>query len=358
MWQGSDCSAWLRLLSRNRFAVHLAYLHIAVIVTFVSFCNTVLRVLQDFWFGPRIHQTPISQAPIFIVGHWRTGTTLLHELLILDKRHNCPNTYQCLAPNHFLLTEALFTRLFWFLVPEKRPMDNMTMGWDRPQEDEFALCMLGQPSPYLTIAFPNHPPQDQDALDLRMSPIRRRRWMTAFCGFLSQLTYKDPRRLVLKSPTHSCRIPDLLAMFPEARFVHIVRDPYAVYPSTVNLWKSLYEKHGLQKPNFKGLEEHVLDTYVRLYERIEEGKKLIPNAQFVELRDEDLIEDPEREMERVYGQLGLDGFEDVRQPLRRYLAENAGYKTNRFRPLDPEVRAEITRRWKDVIERYGYGAHR
>ena len=43
-------------------------------------------------------------------------------------------------------------------MPSRRPMDNMPAGWDRPQEDEFALCMMGQPSPYADIAFPNRPP--------------------------------------------------------------------------------------------------------------------------------------------------------------------------------------------------------
>ncbi len=346
--------AWLRLISRNRFAVHLSYLYIAVVVTFVSFFNTFLRLLQEFWFDARINQTRLTKAPLFIIGHWRTGTTLLHELLILDPRHTYPNTYQCLAPNHFLLTETWFKRLFWFLMPSRRPMDNMPMGWDRPQEDEFALCMLGQPSPYLTIAFPNHAPQDQDALDLSMSDMRRRRWMSAFKKFLSQLTYRDPRRLILKSPTHSCRIPDLLTMFPDARFVHIVRNPYVVFPSTVNLWKSLYETHGLQKPTFMGLEEHVFATFVRLYERLEHGKTLVPKGRFVEIRYEHLVRDPEKEMQRIYEELEMGGFEEVRPALRQYVKKNADYKTNRFRPLEPELHAEITRRWGDVIRRYDY----
>src|SRR6202011_3820426 len=135
------------------------------------------------------------------------------------------------------------------------------------QEDEFALCMLGQPSPYLTIAFPNRPPQDQEYLDLEgLPPKALARWKQTFLRFLQQLTYKNPKRLILKSPPHTCRIKVLLEMFPDARFVHIVRNPYVVFPSTVNLWKSLYQKHGLQVPTFAGLEDHVFDTYTRMYE--------------------------------------------------------------------------------------------
>ena len=46
-------------------------------------------------------------------------------------------------------------------------MDNMKAGWDRPQEDEFGLCMMGQPSPYLTIAFPNPVGESRAAASLR-----------------------------------------------------------------------------------------------------------------------------------------------------------------------------------------------
>src|SRR6266542_5002696 len=166
IWEGCDFFGWMRLLIRNRFAVGPAYVYIAVIVTFVSLFHTLLRFLQNVFWGSRVRRTPIDAAPLFIVGHWRTGTTLLHELLILDERHTYPTTYECLEPNHFLLTERFLPRLLPFLMPSRRPVDNMPAGWDRPQEDEFALCMLGQPSPYLTIAFPNRPPQDPEALDL------------------------------------------------------------------------------------------------------------------------------------------------------------------------------------------------
>jgi hypothetical protein len=355
IWEGCDLFAWLRLLARNHCAVHPRYLYIAGVVTCVSLGHTVLRYLQDAWYGSRIDRTPIRHHPLFIIGHWRTGTTLLHELLILDERHTYPNTYQCLEPNHFLLTEGFFRRFGTFMLPSRRPMDNMAAGWDRPQEDEFALCMLGQPSPYLTIGFPNRPPQDQEALDLDGLPPRvRAAWKRAFMRFLRTLTFKDPRRLVLKSPTHTCRIPTLLELFPEARFVHIVRNPYAVFPSTVNLWRTLYETHGLQRPTFAGLEEYVFATFNHLYDRLEAGKRLLRPGRFFEVRYEDFLADPLGQMHRLYEELELDGFAAVRPRLAGYLRERADYQTNRYPRLSPELHAEITRRWGEVIRRYGY----
>lgn len=355
MWEGCNFGAWMRLLLRNRFAVQWRYLYIALIVTFVSSCHSVLRLFQQVLYGRRVARTPIREAPIFIIGHWRTGTTLLHEFLVLDERHSYPTTYECMEPNHFLLTEGLFTRWLRFLTPSHRPMDNMAAGFDRPQEDEFALCMLGQPSPYLTVAFPNHPPQFPEYLDLEgLSPRALLSWKRAFVRFLQQITFRNPKRLVLKSPPHSCRIKVLLELFPDARFVHIVRDPYVVFPSTVNLWKSLYRAHGLQRPTFAGLEEHVLTTFNRLYQRLEEGKQRVDPARFHELRYEDLTRDPVGQMKLLYEKLGLGGFEQYQPRLENYLATVAGYSTNRYE-LSPEQRDLVTRRWGEVIRKYGYG---
>ncbi len=354
IWAGSGFPAWIRLLARNGFRIHWTVLHVVTYVTIVSLGHTLLRGLQNLVYGRRIANTPIDQPPIFILGHWRTGTTLLHEFLALDERHVGPSTYECMEPNHFLLTEGLVSRWMPFFSLSVRPMDNMAAGFDRPQEDEFALCNLGLPSPYLTVAFPNNPPQYEEYLDLEGIPPRAlARWKRVFRRFLQELTYKHHKRLVLKSPTHSCRVKTLLELFPDARFVHIVRDPYVVFPSTVNLWKSLYITFGLQRPTFQGLEEHVYKTFNRVYDKIEEGKGLIDFDRFYELRYEDLVGDPVGQMATLYDHLGLGGFEQVLPKLQAHVANNAGYKTNRYQ-LGDEQRAEITRRWGSVIRLYGY----
>src|SRR4051794_14487922 len=78
LWIGCRLPAWLRLLCRNRCAVHPSYLYIAAAATCTSLFHEVLRTLQYAYYGERIDHTPIPHAPLFIIGHWRTGTTLLH----------------------------------------------------------------------------------------------------------------------------------------------------------------------------------------------------------------------------------------------------------------------------------------
>lgn len=355
MWEGCDYPAYLRLLARNRFAVHPPQAYIAAIASVVTVGNMVARWFQEGLHGAAVRRTELAGPPVFVIGHWRTGTTLLHELLCLDPRHASPTYLQCFVPGHFLLTEAIFKGPLKFLMPDKRPMDNMAAGWDRPQEDEFALCLLGLPSPYADIAFPNRPAVYPGTLDLSgLTPAQLAGWKRGFVRFLKAVTYRDPRRLVLKSPPHTARVKVLLEMFPDARFVHIVRDPYVVFPSTVNLWTSLGRKHGLQTPRDPGrIREKVFTEFRTVYDRLEEAKPLIPAGQFHELRYEELVKDPAGEMRRTYEALGLGGFEAYRPHLEGYLATNRGYEPNRYTLPDVD-RDEITRRWGDVVRRYGY----
>jgi hypothetical protein len=90
-----------------------------------------------------------------------------------------------------------------------------------------------------------------------------------------------------------------------------------------------------------------------MYEKLEEGRKLVDPSRFYELRYEELVKDPVGEMRKLYEHLGLGGFEEVRPRLEEYLAKNRDYRTNKY-DLAPAVRAEIARRWADVIRRYGY----
>ena len=73
----------------------------AIIVTLVSLMNSLFWLMQSALYGRKIAATDIEEDPIFVIGHWRSGTTLLHELLILDPRHTYPDTFACFAPNHF-----------------------------------------------------------------------------------------------------------------------------------------------------------------------------------------------------------------------------------------------------------------
>ncbi|MHC4176690.1 MAG: sulfotransferase family protein [Planctomycetota bacterium] len=355
-WDGMNVTAWVQLLVRNRFAVRWTCIPMALIVTASSLLHPLLWAIQMVFLGRKIARTEIEHDPIFVIGHWRTGTTLVHELMSLDPRHTCPDTYACFVPNHFLLTSWLLRPCLAFLLPARRPMDGMKAGWDHPQEDEFALCNMGVRSPYLTLAFPNRPPQDREYLTLeKVSPKALDRWKQALVWFLKCLTIRSPKRIVLKSPAHTCRIKVLLELFPTARFIHLIRDPYVVFPSTCHLWKRLCRDQGLQRPKFEDLDKHVFETLNRMYEAFRRDRQLIPTSQICEVRYEDLVRDPIEQVRMIYDRLELGEFEKVLPGLREYVAGQTDYKTNRYE-ISEETRAEISRHWGWYIEEYGYSS--
>lgn len=361
-WNGMSLPGWLRLISRNQFRLDWRNWYMFLLLPIYTGLHSFLRCYQwvafKVWgFADPSWPPPkkLDLAPIFILGHWRSGTTLLHELMVLDPRHTYPNSYECFEPNHFVISEGIAKRLLGFLIPSQRPMDNMEAGWDRPQEDEFALCNLGLPSPYLTMAFPNEPPQDEDYWSLENVPHEaRERWKRVFMKFLLEITCRRPKRIVLKSPPHTGRVKILLEMFPNARFIHITRHPCAIFPSTVHLWKSLYAIESLQQPTHAGLEEYVFANLARMYESFEADRELIPPENFCELRYEDLVADTVGVIHEVYRKLDLGGFSDVRPALDAYVERNKGYETNKFKQLSQEVRLQIATRWRRYAERYGY----
>jgi hypothetical protein len=355
LWHGMGLGAWLRLLARNRCAVSPSRLGLAASITACTAVNSLLGAWQRIACGRKIAATPIAPAPTFIVGHWRTGTTLLHELLALDPANRCPTTYESLSPCHFLVSDRWLKPWLAALLPRTRPMDAMRVSFAAPQEDEVALALLGCPSTFLGVAFPDRPPQDPESLDLDgLTPAARRRWEATWLTFLRALLLRRPGRLVLKSPQHTFRVPHILRLFPDARFIHLVRDPFAVFPSTVHFWSSMGRAHALQARPPAGLEESVLETFRRMHDRFEATRGLIPAGRLVELRYEDLAADPVAAIRAVYAGCGWPDVEAVLPAVARYAARTRSYRTNEFPSLPPARVAAIRDRWRPYFLRHGY----
>ncbi len=354
-WHGMRLSTWLRELARNRFAISPSRWPMACAITCFATLNSLLAAFERIIYGRRIDAVELAEPPLFILGHWRAGTTFLHELLIRDPAHTYATTYQCFAPHHFVLSEHMVTPWIGVFVPARRPMDNMAAGWDRPMEDEFALENLGVPTPYLSIMFPNRGEAYPEYLTLRdLPPTRRERWKAELRRFCQRLTLDDGRRIVIKSPAHTARVRTLLEMFPRAKFVHLSRDPYALYSSTVSLWRSLNESQGLQAVTDESwLGPFVIDSLKRMYAAYWEDRERVGDDRLVELRYEDLAADPKGEIERLYDRLGLGDFARIEPALDTHLASVKNYRTNR-RPHDESQRELVRREWAEYFERFGY----
>lgn len=355
IWHGMPPQVWFPLLIRNGFRISLSRMHHALGVS--AFCPTtaLLAMTQHLGWGRAISRTRIEQPPVFILGHWRSGTTLLHEYLGLDPRFAWPTTYQCFAPWHFLLTEGLVARYGNSLLPDRRPMDNMRAGWSLPQEDEFALMNLGAPSPYLRLMFPNHGVPYTDTLDSAgFEPEHLRAWRHQFEWFLKALTYKTGKQLLLKSPPHTGRLAILRDMYPQAKFIHIVRDPRKLYPSTMKLWNSLDEHQSLQAPTDQSrLQAFVLESLRSMYRAFERDRVSVPDNQIIDVRYEEFIAKPVETLEAIYRHLDLGDHRGVNPLWSAKSEQERGYQTNKLE-LNPDQETMILEHWGDYAREYGY----
>lgn len=316
--------------------------------------NSGLSVLQSALYGRAIAETKLEEPPLFIIGHWRSGTTFLHELLVLDSRFAFPTTYECFAPTHCLVSQGFLAPLIGLLLPARRPTDDMEIGFDLPQEDEFALISLGAPTPMRRLAFPNEPPLDSEFLDMEgIAEDRLQQWRGAVEQFVRLLTYRKRKPLVLKSPPHTGRIALLADMFPGARFIHLARDPFALFASTRRLWQALEYVQGLQVPRYEHLEEYILDSLERMYRAFHRQRALIDSSHICDVQYEQLAHDPIGQLEYIYDTLDLGDFEAVRPRVEASLEDRRGYRPSQHH-LTEDEKQRIRCRWAEYIETYGY----
>ena len=357
VWYGMRFGPLMRLLKRGDYDFTLNclpdFLSLFLLVPF----NTPLYYLSEAIYGHRAGRIALDKPPVFVMGHWRTGTTLMHDLFAADPGLAFPTTYECFFPSHFLLTEKALRGIFKLILPKKRPQDDVPVGFERPQEEEFAMMILGEGSPYKTMAWPRLGPADSAYLDFQgLSEAEVKRWADAFIWFYRRLLLGHGKPLVMKSPAHAARLKLLTKLFPDARFIYLARNPLDVFPSTVKLWRALYSTQGFNNPpHLEGwLDDYVLDMFVRLTEAYERDKHLIPKERLVELRYEDFVQDPIAAMRGIYARLDIGDFAPAEAPMRAWLEARAEHRVSEY-ALPGPVRARIVERLKPYIDRFGYG---
>jgi hypothetical protein len=244
-----------------------------------------------------------------------------------------------------------------FFLPKRRPMDNVEWDMKSPQEDEFALNIMSGESPCMGWIFPERRENYDRYLTFRdASSAEVVRWQRAFVLFLKKLTWKYGRPLVLKSPPHTGRVKLLLGMFPHAKFIHIHRNPYAVFASTRHMLLVNGELNRLQRSRGDDLDALVLRQYARMYEAYFEERALIPKGNHAEVRFEELEDDPLGQVRRVFDALRLPDFDQAEPAIRRYVDSVAGYQKNAFAELPAALRDRIARKWRPCFEAWGYAA--
>ncbi len=296
--------------------------------------------------------------PVFILGHWRSGTTHLFNLMSRDPRFAWPDPFATGMPWDFLLLGRALRPLLRRALPESRFIDNVAVEADSPQEDEIALASMQTLSYYHALYFPEAFVEhfetgvfpDPGAVDA-VRRARRERMFLHYCRKL--LLQSAGNTLLVKNPVYTGQVAALLKLWPDARFIHIHRNPYTVFESTRNFYRKLLPQYALQAYDPEAVEPLILSTYPRMLERMYTDTHPLAPGQFIEVSYRDLDQTPIECLERIYGQLGLEGFDTLRHDFERYLESIRGYQKNPHR-FDPDTLDKVESAWGEYLARWGY----
>lgn len=296
--------------------------------------------------------------PIFICGHWQSGHTLAQLLLACDPRFATLRLRQAVQPAACLTLRPLLARLLRNRLPENRISDELPIGLDAPQGDDFALAMLSDVSFYYAWYFPEQADSvfHRSVLMEDLPAAALAAWQRHYRRLLQKLLCDSGReRVAVRNGANTARIRQLLAAFPDARFVFCHRDPYEVFSASLQRWQRMVAVLALDSAMVPEdlVEELTLKWYELLLQRYLEDRSQIPAGQLVEVAYSELRAVPLEAMMKVYDRLSLDGFETARPEMQRLL-DSHPWELAGSRPLTAEQRAAVAQRWEFAFQEWGY----
>lgn len=316
--------------------------------------------LQFLFFSSRIKQTIISKDPIFILGHYRSGTTYLQKLMISDKQFGFLTNFDALFPNTNLLFGKKMQHVFQVLINKfkiKNPFfHNSTVLLSEPaEEDDYLMNKASAYSAYWGLVFPK---RWRDWLNGSSQFSNQKYvdgWKREYLNTIQYSTFKNTgKQLVLKSPPNTERISLLLEMFPHAKFIFICRNPFHLFYSTKNMWeKAILNYYSVQKITETELDEIVFEHFNYLNGLYEKDKKLIPTANLVEISYEELKTAPFKTIQKIYSELKLTGFDLMANDLLSKIDLEKQYTTFQHQFTTDAIK-QIEKRWGKYIQQWNY----
>ena len=298
---------------------------------------------------------PPIEDPVFIVGHWRSGTTHLHNVLAVSTRMGVITPLASGLPGELLTLATWLRPLLERALPPTRGLDAVAVTPEAPQEDEIPLASLQDLSVYRALYLPG---RFRERMEEALFGGDSKRWGRCLEGFLERVARHQGRpRLLLKNPVHSLRMPRILSLWPGARFIHIYRNPFRVHPSSVHFFERMISRLALQKVREPDLGDFVLDLYPRFMDRLDADAARIPEGQFCEVRFEEFEREPMDQLERIHRELDLPGWPRGRRAAVDYLEGIRSYGKNRYAPSVRDIE-RVEACWGRFVRRWGYSVPR
>ena len=352
---GASFKNWMKMLIINgSFA--FKYIHRVTIINILSAIGIPFRAYEHWKFDKVIRKIKINKPPIFILGHWRSGTTHLHNILTQDPQFGYISMLEASFPNSFL-SNKLFYFILRATLPKTRPMDNMELSSYLPQEDEMALGNIFPYTLYNAFYFPGTGMIQKYDRYVKFKGISNwiiEKWKKNYYYLLQKTTYNmKGRQLILKNPAHTARIKILLEMFPNAKFIHIYRNPFDVFLSTWNFFQQGIRPFMLQNVSDQEIEDYIFYVYKDTMNTYFEDSKLIPKHNLVEIKYEFFEDNSLEDLEKVYSNLDLKGFSKARSYFEKYLNSVKNFEKNKYYPSQ-EILKKVQDQWKFTLEKWKY----
>ena len=320
--------------------------------------------LEDWRYRRRVRKMRLHQPPLYLLGHWRSGTSFLQFLLGRDPNIVFHSKFQTFFPKSFLLTEETVkpiakTFLNGFAgISAWRNGISLDMGLDTPSEIEVSLMNEGSPvSFHWGHVFPRSWQYYFDRFLFQDDLTRReiRQWERDVHRLNRKVQLKHPHsRVMIKNPGDTARIDRILALYPDARFVFLHRNPYDVFYSNIKLWENLLKNLSLQYMPKEELKRAILYTYRRMHQAYLEQRSLIPSDNLVEISHRELSADPVGTSRTIYKSLGLDGWAEARSAIEAYAKNRRhNYQSANYQYAPEDIKA-IEEEWGFMFEAFGY----
>lgn len=351
---GASLYGWLSLLIHNSFKIKVSsipqVLYLTAGILFFTPYRWIDRILQ---FKKR--RTAKITAPVFIIGHPRSGTTYLHYLMVQDRQFAFCKLYQGLTPELFMTFGLGIKWMVGKAAPKKRPMDNLKLDVDLPVEEEFSLACLNGASFAGGFFFPNNLPiYLKRYVTFKGGDGFKRNWQSAHDALLKRLQASNPnKQLLLKSPANAARIEAILEQYPDAKFIYIHRNPVEVFSSSIKLYESILPALSFQSIDEPKLLEFILSKYEGIQNAYLEQRHLVKAGNLVEVSYDEMQTNNIECLRKIYTELNLPGFENALSNFLKMSLEYSNYEKNDFNPT-PEMHELIENRWGFAFEALGY----
>lgn len=349
---------WLKLLEENHFHIARECIPQALYISATSLVLSPAAAAESLIYNKRIRETKIEKDPIFILGHWRSGTTYLQNVLSRDEQFGWFDPVNTVGLPYSILLGKLIEKPVEKGIANGRPQDNVQYSLDLPMEETFGVLTISPYSIIHMIAFPeNYEHYVKGAFVGDLSQEELRRWEQSYDFAIRKLTYiKKGKQLILKSPDNTARIRELWGMYPDARFINIHRDPYKTIRSTINMFATEVETLRLTKTP-ENLDEKMEDTIIgifeRMYRELFELEPFFPKNRYADIAYTDFCAAPVDTLCDIYRKLELPGFEEAAPRFQAYVDAQRGYQKNKFE-ISPRLVRKINARLGFYMEHYGY----